>query len=87
MVSSVTPAGTITQTARGAASFSASSVRVATSLTSGLWSKPTTSWPAARNRSRMLPPMRPRPTRPSCICLSSVSGWSDQRVTRIGMIR
>ena len=70
------PAGTITQTERGAVSFAARSsseeAPVAPSpssseIASGLTSKATISWPSRIRRLAMLAPMRPSPTIPSCI--------------------
>src|SRR6476620_1465685 len=61
------PAGTITHTVRGASSALTMAAMVRTSETLGSRSKPTTSWPARRRRSRMLPPIFPRPMRPSCM--------------------
>src|SRR5690606_18737668 len=61
------PAGTISQTIRGASRAWTSSARLATSRTSGSKSKPTTSWPFSRSRAAMLPPILPRPTMPSFI--------------------
>src|SRR5690606_26182279 len=60
------PAGTITHTIRGPSSGRAatSSARLATCVTSGRVSYPTTSIPAARMRARMLLPILPRPTSP-----------------------
>src|SRR3712207_2282592 len=60
------PAGTITHTTRGALSASTSSSRLSTSRFPGLRSYPTTSWPARRSRSAMLPPILPSPISPSC---------------------
>ncbi|SKV95903.1 Uncharacterised protein [Mycobacteroides abscessus subsp. abscessus] len=61
------PDGTITQTTRGASRASASPFSDGTSVTSGRGSYPITSWPPARNRSRMLKPILPSPTKPSCM--------------------
>src|SRR6478672_13754230 len=73
------PAGTMTHTTRGAARALTRAGRVRTSATSGLRSKPTTSWPARRNRSRMLPPILPRPMRPSCMSRAFLQGaWGDR---------
>src|SRR6478736_10064735 len=68
------PAGTMTHTTRGASRALTRAGRVRTSATSGLRSKPTTSWPARRNRSRMLPPILPRPMRPSCMSRAFLRG-------------
>src|SRR6478609_6189781 len=72
------PAGTMTQTTRGASSFLTIAAIVRTSDTLGSRSKPTTSWPARRRRSRMLPPIFPRPMRPSCMADPFETG--DRRV-------
>jgi hypothetical protein len=62
---STIPAGTISQTERGASSCDASSSSdEAVESTCG--SKVLTLWPAASSRFVMFPPMRPRPTIPSC---------------------
>ncbi len=76
-VSSVgAPAGSITQTARGAVSPATRPFRSAAGLApssasalmaSALRSKTTHSWPARIRRRAMLPPMRPNPITPSCI--------------------
>ena len=50
-----------------AGSRSTSSSRLATSRVSGLRAYPRTVWPALRRRSRMLPPILPRPMRPISI--------------------
>src|SRR3954470_3360661 len=67
------PAGTITQTTRGASSAPTRASRLSTSRLPGWWSKPTTSWPARRIRSAMLPPILPSPISPSCTMSSSLS--------------
>src|SRR6266446_2700047 len=76
MVLSTTPAGTISQTARGFSSFLTRSTSeaaptafsLANSVTAvGDMSKTTHSWPPFSNRRTMLAPIRPRPTIPSCI--------------------
>src|SRR4051812_27980452 len=67
------PEGTITQTTRGASSASTRASRLSTSRLPGWWSKPTTSWPARRIRSAMLPPILPSPISPSCTMSSSLS--------------
>src|SRR4026209_663983 len=72
------PAGTITQTVRGASSALTIAAMVRTSETLGSRSKPTTSWPARRRRSRMLPPIYPRRMRPSC--MADPFETSDRRV-------
>ena len=61
------PDGTITHTVRGTSSALTRPASVLTSDTVGSRSKPTTSCPARRIRSRMLPPILPRPIRPSCM--------------------
>ena len=72
----ISPAGTITQTERGAfsaetrswteeAPWAPSPASAATA--SGLTSKATISWPSRIRRRAMLAPMRPRPTIPSSI--------------------
>src|SRR5690606_36441878 len=59
---------TMTQiTRRGDGTAATRSARVATSVVFGSMSNPVTSIPAARRRSAMFPPMRPRPTMPMCI--------------------
>src|SRR5690606_39091162 len=63
----ICPDGTITQTMRGAGMAAARASRSATSVTSGFGSYPVTSMPAARNRVRMLLPIRPSPTSPMCM--------------------
>src|SRR3954453_9682673 len=72
------PAGTMTQTTRGAVSASTSAGSESTSRLSAWWSKPTTSWPARRTRSAMLPPILPSPISPSCT-MSSPLGASRIR--------
>src|SRR5436305_1685353 len=64
-IESTSPAGTISQTDRGASSCSASSASE-DAVDSTFGSNVCTSCPAARSRSVMLPPIRPRPTIPSC---------------------
>src|SRR5690625_453385 len=67
-VSVIAPAGTITHTTRGAAGSRCTSAgRSRTSLIDSSRSNPVTSIPAVRNRSRILAPIRPRPTIPMCI--------------------
>src|SRR5215210_1975323 len=60
------PAGTITQTTRGACSVCTSASRLSTSRLPGEWSYPTTSMSARRSRVAMLPPILPSPISPSC---------------------
>src|SRR3954454_19450260 len=67
------PEGTITQTTRGASSASTRAGSESTSRFPGLWSKPTTTWPARRIRSDMLPPILPSPISPSCTMQSLLS--------------
>ena len=76
MVLSTTAAGTISQIARGLASFltrSASeaaptALPLAKSFTAfGNWSKTTHRWPFLISRRTMLEPIRPRPIMPSCM--------------------
>src|SRR4051812_38844917 len=67
------PEGTITQTTRGVWSASTRAGRESTSRFPGWWSKPTTSWPARRTRSAMLPPILPSPISPSCTMSSPLS--------------
>src|SRR5690606_38354058 len=72
------PAGTITHTNRGVGIVVTRSARVATSITSGLRSKPVTSIPLLRRRSRIFPPILPRPTSPICMGrpISAGAGWA-----------
>ena len=81
MVLSTTPAGTISQIARGLSSFFTRSCSedapAALSLTSsstafGDLSKTTHWWPALRSRRTMFAPMRPSPIIPSCMAGSFV---------------
>src|SRR5882672_686320 len=74
------PAGTMIQTARGEASRATRSAsdpapeappRASVCTASALRSHTTTSWPPATRRRAMLPPIRPRPTRPSCMSFAS----------------
>src|SRR4051812_7300457 len=81
------PAGTITQTVRGVGSVCTSSSRLSTSLISGFRSYPETSTPPLRSRSRMLPPILPRPPSPmctvfSCPCPAGTSGPGTGTATR-----
>src|SRR5690348_5947004 len=73
------PAGTITQTTRGACKALTSASRLSTSRLPGARSYPTTSWPARRTRSAMLPPILPSPIRPSCtsVVLSRHSSFAS----------
>src|SRR5659263_23048 len=69
----MSPAGTITHTMRSPAGSAATrSARVATSVTAGLRSKPVTSMPPARIRSRMFAPILPSPIRPMCMTVPLV---------------
>ena len=61
------PAGTISQTERGASSCCTSSSSEPAVRESTFGSNVLTSWPAALRRSVMFAPIRPRPTIPSCI--------------------
>ena len=79
---STTAAGTISQTARGFASFVTKSASdeapVAFSAASastafGDMSKTTHSWPSFMRRRTMLAPMRPRPIIPSCMMILSLA--------------
>ncbi len=76
VLSVISPAGTMTQTARGLSSLATKSssesppvapspARVATA--SGLTSKTTHSWPSRIRRRTKFAPIRPRPTMPSCM--------------------
>ena len=80
------PEGTMTQMTRGPVSASASAARLGTSDTSGRGSNPMTSWPASRMRWRMLKPILPRPTKPSCMAVPFLSS-SDQPGSRTGIRR
>src|SRR5882762_3033782 len=81
MVASTTAAGTISQIARGFASFSASSASEAapvaffltnSSTAFGDLSNSTQLCPFLMSRRTILAPIRPRPIMPSCISISSV---------------
>src|SRR5437867_541674 len=75
------PAGTISQTARGEESADTTAASDATpwapaaaarATASGLRSNATTAWPPRARRVTMLRPIRPRPTKPSCIATPEV---------------
>ncbi len=85
MVLSTTPAGTISQTARGLAIFWMSSpseaapVAFSFTMPATAWadmSKTTHSWPPFSRRRTMFAPIRPRPIIPNCICQSSLDDLS-----------
>src|SRR5262245_41969469 len=78
MVWSTAPTGTMSQTARGLVSFSASTASEAAPAAFSLTrsrtafadlSNTTHSWPSRRRRRTMLAPIRPRPIIPNCIGL------------------
>src|SRR5450830_1973229 len=69
----MSPAGTITHTMRSPAGNAATrSASVGTSVTAGLRSKPVTSMPPVRIRSRMFAPILPSPIRPMCMTVPLV---------------
>ncbi len=91
MVLSTTAAGTISQTARGFASFSTKSASDAAptafsfasaSTAFGDMSKTTHSWPLLISRRTMFAPIRPSPIIPSCMMNSFVE-WSANRAQRM----
>src|SRR5215216_4674443 len=86
-----TPAGTITQAARGASSLATRSAgeSAATapspaswSTAARLWSWTTHWWPARCSRRTRLAPIRPRPIMPSCMRCSFGSGWREDATRR-----
>ena len=77
MLLSTTPAGTISQTARGLVSFLANSASEALPMAFSFaisdtaladMSNTTHSWPPFRRRRTMFAPIRPRPIIPNCMC-------------------
>src|SRR5207302_3639168 len=94
-VASTTPAGTISQIARGVGSLftrsaideaPTASARANSSTAFGDVSKTTQWWPPARSRRAMLAPMRPSPIIPICIADSSAAPMARRVRFRPSMV-